>query len=247
MSDELTPEEREALNNLPRERMPVGLETRVVDAMREHGFLARRRRTIVLTNTRAAGVLAAGVALIIGAYSIGLHRGEGEETLRTIAQQAPSSVPPAEDAPAPAQSPPATAPAPETDRLESQDAPVKDALERARANESSPEAEALAPAPTVLGESKKDLDWQLKPKEEERADASKSTASRLAPQAGGASGRILAMDEASDARPRWITYQLDGKTVFVEAPDSVRVVEDEQGRMLLIYTSDGIIRIRLAD
>jgi hypothetical protein len=55
------------------------------------------------------------------------------------------------------------------------------------------------------------------------------------------------MDEASDARPRWITYQLDGKTVFVEAPDSVRVVEDEQGRMLLIYTSDGIIRIRLAD
>ncbi len=59
MSDELTPEERKAIDSLPRERMPAGLEGRVVDAMRDHGFLAKRRRLIMLTNTRAAGVLAA--------------------------------------------------------------------------------------------------------------------------------------------------------------------------------------------
>jgi hypothetical protein len=33
----------------------------------------------------------------------------------------------------------------------------------------------------------------------------------------------------------------------VDAPDSLRIVRDEHGRSLLIYTSDGVIRIRLAD
>jgi hypothetical protein len=40
---------------------------------------------------------------------------------------------------------------------------------------------------------------------------------------------------------------LNGSPVVVEAPDSVRITRDEQGRMLIIYTSDGIIRIRMAD
>jgi hypothetical protein len=43
-----------------------------------------------------------------------------------------------------------------------------------------------------------------------------------------------------------LTFVLDGSPLTVEA-DSVRVTEDEQGRMLIIYTPDGIIRIRLAD
>ena len=85
MTDELTPEEREALKNLPRERMPVGLEGRVVDAMRERGFLARPRRTVVITNSRIAGVIAASLALIVTAYSIGLYIGAGEPFLPPIA------------------------------------------------------------------------------------------------------------------------------------------------------------------
>ena len=75
MTEEWTPEERKALDELPRERMPAGLEGRVVDAMRERGLLAKRRHVIELTRGRAAAVLAAGVAFIMGAYSIGLHRG----------------------------------------------------------------------------------------------------------------------------------------------------------------------------
>src|SRR5678815_1058426 len=76
-NDELTPEEREALAHLPRERTPsAGLEDRVVAAMREHGHLTRKpARVIRLTTSRVAGLLAACLVLMIGAYSIGLHRG----------------------------------------------------------------------------------------------------------------------------------------------------------------------------
>jgi len=84
MTDELTPHEKELLKGLPRERMPVGLEGRVVEAMREHGFLAKRRRAIVITNSRVAGLLAACVALMIGAYSIGLHRGGGDQVIPAV-------------------------------------------------------------------------------------------------------------------------------------------------------------------
>lgn len=260
MSDELTPDEKAAFDSLPRERMPVGLEARVVDAMRDHGFLAKRRRTIVLTNNRVAGVLAAGVALIIGAYSIGLHRGDGEEALRTMVQHAPTAAPPVKYTElGDPQSPPSDAATPEADRLEAQDALQEGALqkERSRANEAqetidadAPEEFATAPPASVdesKDESKKDLDWQLTPKEEERSDAPKSAASRLAPSAGSGTDRVLAMDAAPEATQPSRAFLLNGKKVFVEAPDSVRIVEDEQGRVLLIYTSDGIIRIRLAD
>jgi len=76
-NDDLTPEEREALSSLPRERTPsAGLEDRVVAAMREHGHIARKpARVIRLTTSRVAGLLAACVVLVIGAYSIGLNRG----------------------------------------------------------------------------------------------------------------------------------------------------------------------------
>ncbi len=265
MSDELTPEEKEAFNSLPRERMPVGLETRVVDAMRDHGFLAKRRRVIQLTNTRVAGVLAAGVALVIGAYSIGLHRGEGEDALRAVAPtstQMPGSGAPTEFDELAVQTPPVNETVPESEPLELRDAPQSKDLqkERTRANEAretvdadadAPEGVASAP-PVRSDEVKKDLDWRLKPKEEERSEAQKSVASdAVAPQseAAGAPARAVAPQPSTimEATSRTLTFLLSGKTILVDAPDSVRIVEDKEGKMLLIYTSDGVIRIRVAD
>jgi hypothetical protein len=51
----------------------------------------------------------------------------------------------------------------------------------------------------------------------------------------------------SDAVQRPLTFVLNGKTVILDVPHNVRVVEDEQGKVLLVYTSDGIIRIRVTD
>lgn len=80
MTDELTPEEREALKSLPRERMPsADLEGRVVGALRGRGVLSKRkRRTIEITSSRVVGLVAACAALVIGGYSVGLNRGESE-------------------------------------------------------------------------------------------------------------------------------------------------------------------------
>src|SRR5262245_52712859 len=89
-NDELTPEEREALANLPRERMPsAGLEDRVVAAMREKGHLSTRKpaKVIRLTTSRVAGLIAACLVLMIGAYSIGLRYGVNESVLRNVTPQ----------------------------------------------------------------------------------------------------------------------------------------------------------------
>ena len=151
MSDELTPEERKAIDSLPRERMPAGLEGRVVDAMRDHGFLAKRRRMIMLTNTRAAGVLAAGVALIVGAYSFGLHRGGAEDARRVLTKLGvppSSSVAPNEndELGRVQQAPAADAVKPESKQLESQEARQLGALEkdRSRANDAPATNEPLS-------------------------------------------------------------------------------------------------------
>ncbi len=112
----------------------------------------------------------------------------------------------------------------------------------------------LAAAPPVVSdESKKDLDWQLKPREEARADAQKTVEAPLA-TSGPAAGRAIAPQalapqpsSLSDAVQRPLTFVLNGKTVILDVPDNVRVVEDEQGKVLLVYTSDGIIRIRVTD
>lgn len=257
MTDELTPEERKALDSLPRERMPVGLEGRVVDAMRDHGFLAKRRRMIVLTNSRVAGVLAASVAVIIGAYSIG-HRGGVEEALRAAAPmgtQAPGSLSSAEDdGRVRVQTPSLDAIKPESKPLESKDKLRSEDLQKqTRANEAPATNEPLSvplssPSALRVDESKKDLDWQLKSKEEGRSQAQGSVASPLAEPAPASNRqRPPQPSVAFDAAKRPTTFMLNGKAITVEAPDSVRIVEDEQGRVLLIYTSDGIIRIRLAD
>jgi hypothetical protein len=257
MTDELTPEERKALDSLPRERMPIGLEGRVVDAMRDHGFLAKRRRMIVLTNSRVAGVLAASIAVIVGAYSIGLHRG-GEQVIPLQSSHRELGIPEApreEDEQGRVQAPPLDKIQPESKLLESQHASERDALQKdqPRANEPTPTdvtAPSRLPSSQALrsDESKKDLDWQLKSKEEGRSQAQGSVASPLAEPAPASNRqRPPQPSVAFDAAKRPTTFMLNGKAVTVEAPDSVRIVEDEQGRVLLIYTSDGIIRIRLAD
>lgn len=250
MSDELTPEEKEAIRNLPRERMPAGLEERVVGAMREEGFLAQRRRTFVLTNTRVAGLLAASVAVVVGAYSIGLHRGEGEEAVPALAKYTEMSV--RDEAPSRSEAPRVDAPAPEAQ------SPATEPLKRERANE-MPETKDFSEATPAseADESKKDLVWQLKPKEEEalmdalgsvESSEEKESAQRpAAPSRTSAGARPPQASMMAESAREPLTFVMDGKTIVIEAPDSVRVVQDDQGRMLLIYTSDGVIRIRLTD
>jgi hypothetical protein len=235
MSDELTPEEKAALESLPRERMPAGLEARVVGAMREHGFLAKRRRTIELTNGRVAGVLAAGVALMIGAYSIGQHRGgrllptEVSERERQLGIQIPNEVVESE---------------PESEPVISK------------------EAAKVVPEPAAGGQGK--LDWELKktnpssappvrldesaaPRTEPEGLASKSALEQGALQDAMKRSSDMAAPSAALAPRQPLSFQLGVTRVFVEAPDSVRIVGDERGRTLLIYTSDGVIRIYLDD
>ncbi len=243
MTDELTPEEKAALESLPRERMPAGLEARVVGAMRDHGFLAKRRRMIELTNGRVTGVLAAGVALMIGAYSIGLHRGDG------VAVLPPPPTLPRDDrylAETPAEMPePTPAVVGEAREAES---PAAGSAEKKTLG-SKPDAALTTPG--VVADRTDKLEAG-----ETRASKERKTAAAPAQEALSAEGKV---NEPSDRAPRApaaaslavskrpLTFFLNGSPVVVEAPDSVRVTQDEQGRMLIIYTSDGIIRIRLAD
>jgi hypothetical protein len=224
MSDELTPEEREAIDQLPRERMPAGLEARVVGAMQERGFLAGRRRTLVWSNSRVAGLLAASLVLIIGAYSIGLHRGSSDPVV-------PPEMPP------------------RTDHI----AHVGEQLESAFAPE--PE-DAARPAPETPAGSDEATEARPAPKKERQEEpvttehdvAESLTAKAPAPASAlNRSARFRQDAVAPETAPPPLTFLLDGTPVFVEAPDSVRVVQDESGRILIIHTSDGIIRIRLAD
>jgi type IV secretory pathway VirB10-like protein len=272
MTDELTPEEKEALKSLPRERMPAGLEGRVVNAMREHGFLEKPRRVIAVTNSRLAGLLAACVALMIGAYSIGLHRGGGEQVLPTVttteqdrlAREEPVASEPEKKAHETlsdeATEAPTPTPPPET-------APVKQKEEppAPQVKEEPPAPEEKAPAPKAQAEAdqvthKKTLDVQV---DEEAVVNDRQVAAQEEGQAVvrdkalAATGRETTTSQPqektapramfSDLSKGALTFMLNGRPVVVEAPDSVRVVEDRRGRMLLIYTSDGVIRIRLPD
>lgn len=304
MTDELTPEQKEALKNLPRERVPVGLESRVVDAMREHGFLEKRRRTIAVTNTRVAGLVAACAALVIGAYAIGFHAGGGPPALPPV-----GIVPPQERA---------TKKTPE----------VAESVEN-RATESAHEKSAPPSTPSGAGSQEAAADRLAaaggketttgkpeapKPAEQKKAaadetatgktEATQPPAARPEKAGGGAeagatdqAARIAAKEGAPTSRQGGVvpeqpiapqresapvempkptaapqpafeksarriqsaqpgaamfsrnarTFTVDGRSFVVEAPDSVRVVTDQRGRMLLIYTSDGVIRIRLGD
>src|SRR5262245_54710514 len=115
MSDELTPQELEALKNLPRERMPsAGLEDRVVASMRDRGILSTKKtaRVIHLTNPRLAGLIAAAIVLVVGAYSIGLQNGDRGAIMAPLAPRSNEmSTMMAQEGTAPAKEPPATEPA----------------------------------------------------------------------------------------------------------------------------------------
>jgi hypothetical protein len=260
MTDELTPEEREALKSLPRERTPsAGLEDRVVAAMRQHGVLARKpARVIRITSTRVAGLLAACLVLMVGAYSIGLHRGVDNNVLKNI-EASGSNVSGfsgrEEDT---GLKPPAS-----EESVARQDAPMSIPLD-------IPESRARDEG-TLKGDAPP-LEWKLKstqlmvpkdakkqerrPRENEvnesaagtSSDQLSSSATPPAPAARTAAPMQLQSKAATEGlMKRSRTFVLNGGTLIVDAPDSVRVVQDAQGRTLLIYTSDGIIRIRLAD
>jgi hypothetical protein len=253
MTDELTPEEREALQNLPRERMPIGLEARVVEAMREHGFLAKRRRMIAVTTGRVAGLLAACVALIIGAYSIGLQRGGGDSVL-------PTSAPVETDDRVRAEKPAVVAPEkkvePSLDHVREAESPAVAKTDRPALPQSKPE-KALSPSevPTARSDEATASDvGKTEVAEEGLATAAKerAVAQPEAAPATEAAAEALAgraqpqrMTAARPGAKQPLTFILNGSPVTVQA-DSVRVVQDERGRTLVIYTSDGVIRVPLA-
>jgi type IV secretory pathway VirB10-like protein len=249
MTDELTPEEKEALKNLPRERMPVGLEARVVEAMREHGFLTKRRRTIVLTGSRVAGLVAASVALMIGAYSIGLHRGGGDVVVPPAATLTESERGPVDRAPPPP-------PEERAERIAARGAgePAVAEADEKVIPESQEEKVATPTAPPAPSdEALADRTRQSRPEEEAPAQSRREAASppatealALSPAAEDAGrARMMKFDAAPQPKKQSFTFLLNGSPLSVEA-DSVRVTEDERGRILHIYTPDGVIRLRLA-
>jgi hypothetical protein len=70
---ELTPEERRALGELPAERPPSDLlEERVVRALHDRGLLRRERvRVLELTRSRVAAAVAACVLLAVTGFAVG--------------------------------------------------------------------------------------------------------------------------------------------------------------------------------
>jgi hypothetical protein len=251
--DDLTPEEREALAGLPRERMPsAGLEDRVVAAMRERGHIAKKpARIIRITNTRVAGLLAACVVLVIGAYSIGLNRGVNREVLRNVEPR--TSETPAQlerDETIGGLKPPAS------DNLARQSAPAANVPEQGFIKKEAPPLELKLNTPRIAVP--KDEKKQPARNDDQVTESMQKTfsdgiaqgvpsATDLASPAVPSPAPLRAKATLEEAERPWRTFALNGGTLIVDAPDSVRVVTDAQGRTLLIYTSEGVIRIRLAD
>jgi hypothetical protein len=79
---DLTPEEKKALETLPRERVPSAeLEESVVGALRDRGILVPpRRRVIELTARRIAAAVAACLVLIAVGFSFGQWVGARQTT-----------------------------------------------------------------------------------------------------------------------------------------------------------------------
>jgi len=272
MTDELKPELKEAMKNMPRERMPSGLEAKVTGAMRDHGFLRRRRRTVAVTGGRVAGLLAACVALMIGAYSIGLHRGGGDAVLPSAvapaqrnAEEAKLEEPTAsgppdmgnvvaeESATGPAKRQEAKSPPPEQS-VSAEEKPGDDRLAHADAErrvatpESGPEPEVREER--VLSKRPADAQSVERTREKDRVAEGLASADEAAPAREALTSQPQAPSPApSSVTPRMLPVpllMLGDLPVVVDAPDSVRVTQDERGQMILIYTSDGIIRIRPA-
>lgn len=78
MDEELTPSEKEALQSLPKERVPSAfLEERVVRTLEQHGILrsARKHSMIRITGWRVAGALAACAAFVVCGFALGYWAG----------------------------------------------------------------------------------------------------------------------------------------------------------------------------
>jgi hypothetical protein len=251
MNDELKPELKDAMEKLPRERMPAGLEAMVTDAMRDHGFLEKRRRVVAVTSGRMAGLLAASVALMVGAYSIGLHRGGDAMLPAALTRESDvrAAKEPSSDA--------THAPLEKSERIS-----TAKPLEEPAVAQSPTETEGAARSEAgkdPATDASTDRDRRLEERKEGRATSDEViSATPPAPQSAAPEEAAPAFDK-SIARPQAEasspagklsggsrTFLLNGVPLVVDAPDSVRVVEDERGRMLFIYTSDGVIRIRLA-
>lgn len=273
MKDELTPELKKALKELPRERMPEGLEERLTAAMHDRGIIGKPRRVIALTSGRVASLVAACVALVIGAYSIGLHRGGGDQALTGMLgseNKGPVAVE-KPDTPSPetveeitvedkaVETPPPVAEAPPTPRREAPAKGADDAFkkEQTTRDEVPParrqtvvETDADVPPPVEEGvadrEQPRETRFDGLAEAAEEAPVPPATQS-AAPRAkrSVSSDRAGVRSEPSDIVTPPMVFLLGGTRLAVEAPDSVRIVEDNRGRMLLIYTSDGVIRVRV--
>jgi len=241
MNDDLTPEEREAIAGLPRERMPHGLEGRVVETMRDRGILAPRRRTIQLTGGRVAGLVAACVALVVGSYSLGLHRGGGRELMvpaELKKQEMDISTPePTRTAVQEEREPAALTPQAPATAVETREVPKEKA---ALSSPPAPRADEEA----ADGVAKRDVANENDRREETPYGRAPAAYMEAPTELKSSATRSMAMPQEST---RAVPFILNGTPVFVAAPDSVRVETDAEGRVLLIYTSDGIIRIRLDD
>ena len=260
--DDLTPEERDALSSLPRERMPsAGLEDRVVAAMREKGHITSRQpaRVIRLTTSRVAGLLAACLVLMIGAYSIGLHGRVSHEVLKNIEPQPREYANEARQDELMKQKPAAGG------QLQVKSQPAANAPEQDFIKKDAPPFEPKLATPKLV--QSQDARKENKPARDEVSESMQKTFSEgIANGLPGAtdmpapsSPPLASKMRAQSAEPRVSSsamstlsttsrsFAITGGTLIVEAPDSLRIVTDEHGRTLLIYTSDGVIRIRLAD
>jgi hypothetical protein len=282
----------------------------VVGALRERGVLSKqRRRTVEITNSRVAGLLAACVALVIGAYSIGLHRGGGDQMLSRVETVVPRPDDrgivevPRTDVP---ETPMTDARQAKTGRSasdEMRDArPSVDATDAEKGDVTAPKKESPAeprPEPAADSEKHRSAEGAGSPEEQEEGlgeRPAKVPASQpqkkaqppqetLAPQETSQPQRNTGWDDAQPpqetqtpqattkesvrmAKPepegvatlaqpqptgepalvfaRTLSTLLNGTPVVADAPDSVRITLDDLGRMILIYTSDGPIRFRLA-
>ncbi len=73
-NDELSPSEKDALESLPKERVPSAfLEERVVRALKQHGLLHTREghHFIRITSLRIAGAVAACAVFVICGFALG--------------------------------------------------------------------------------------------------------------------------------------------------------------------------------
>jgi hypothetical protein len=85
--DELTPSEKEAIEKLPKERLPgEALEERLVRSLHQRGILqARRRRMVELTSLKIAGAVAASIVFIVCGFVLGRWTGSQQDVPAGIA------------------------------------------------------------------------------------------------------------------------------------------------------------------